>query len=147
MLDLTVGLGVLRMITLDTRAHLLAIRGRIDHAGGQKKVDPDGLVTEGASSNAWIVDKDGVLRTRDTTANILRGVTRSTLMEVIATSNLKVEERAFTPAEAAKAREETFLFLPISMSSYHIAVNKRVTGFNPRPTGDKYYFKTLGVSA
>ena len=36
-------------------------------------VDDLGLVTEGASSNAWIVDGDGILRTRDTNANILRG--------------------------------------------------------------------------
>jgi D-alanine transaminase len=35
-------------------------------------VDELGLVTEGASSNAWIVDAEGTLRTRDTKANILR---------------------------------------------------------------------------
>ncbi len=68
-------------------------------------VDAGGLVTEGAASNAWIVDAQGTLRTRDLTANILRGVTRSTLMDVIKTSNLKVEERAFTPDEVRTARE------------------------------------------
>lgn len=68
-------------------------------------VDDLGLVTEGASSNAWIIDADGVLRTRDTNANILRGVTRRTLMEVIAEAGLKVEERPFTPDEARTARE------------------------------------------
>ena len=40
-------------------------------------VDDLGLVTEGGSSNAWIVDAEGRLRTRDIQANILRGVTRS----------------------------------------------------------------------
>lgn len=73
-------------------------------AGEAWFVDGDGLVTEGASSNAWIIDEAGVLRTRDLSANILRGITRSTLMEVIKTSNLKVEERAFTPDEARRAR-------------------------------------------
>lgn len=68
-------------------------------------VDTDGLVTEGASSNAWILDGDGVLRTRDTGANILRGITRHSLLEVIAAAGLKVEERPFTPAEAMEARE------------------------------------------
>ena len=68
-------------------------------------VDELGLVTEGASSNAWILDKDGTLRTRDTQANILRGVTRKTLLEVIATQGLKVEERPFTPDEAREAKE------------------------------------------
>ncbi|THD80796.1 MAG: D-amino-acid transaminase [Phenylobacterium sp.] len=68
-------------------------------------VDELGFVTEGGSSNAWIVDRDGRLRTRDTNANILRGVTRRTLMEVIATEGLEVDERPFTPADAHAARE------------------------------------------
>jgi D-alanine transaminase len=68
-------------------------------------VDELGLVTEGAASNAWIVDRDGRLRTRDTSANILRGVTRATLMQVIADEGLEVDERPFTPAEAVAARE------------------------------------------
>jgi D-alanine transaminase len=68
-------------------------------------IDDMGLVTEGASSNAWILDKDGVLRTRDTQANILRGVTRKTLLEVIAKAGLIFEERPFTPDEAREAKE------------------------------------------
>lgn len=68
-------------------------------------VDELGLVTEGASSNAWILDGDGILRTRDTNANILRGVTRLTLMDVAREAGLKVEERPFTPEEARAARE------------------------------------------
>jgi D-alanine transaminase len=68
-------------------------------------VDDMGLVTEGASSNAWIVDADGMLRTRDTNANILRGVTRSTLLEVIRESGLPISEKPFTIAEAQAARE------------------------------------------
>jgi D-alanine transaminase len=68
-------------------------------------VDELGLVTEGASSNAWIVDGEGVLRTRDTQANILRGVTRLSLLDVAREAGLKVEERPFTPEEAKSARE------------------------------------------
>lgn len=68
-------------------------------------VDADGLVTEGASSNAWIVDADGVLRTRDTTANILRGVTRKSVMGLLGEVNIRLDERAFTPEEARNARE------------------------------------------
>ena len=68
-------------------------------------VDDMGLVTEGASSNAWIIDQSGVLRTRDTNANILRGVTRLTLLEVIASEGLEVSHQPFTPAEALNARE------------------------------------------
>ena len=68
-------------------------------------VDDLGLVTEGASSNAWIIDKTGALRTRDTQANILRGVTRKTLLAVLAREGMKVEERPFTPQEACEAKE------------------------------------------
>jgi D-alanine transaminase len=68
-------------------------------------VDDLGFVTEGASSNAWIVDVDGRLRTRDTNANILRGITRHTLLDLIRGEGLEVDERPFTPADAVAARE------------------------------------------
>jgi D-alanine transaminase len=54
-------------------------------------VDELGLVTEGAASNAWIIDEDGALRTRDIQANILRGVTRLTLLDVARREGLTVE--------------------------------------------------------
>jgi D-alanine transaminase len=68
-------------------------------------VDDLGLVTEGGSSNAWIVDQDGVLRTRDTQANILRGVTRRSLIEIAREEGVRFEERAFSLDEAKRARE------------------------------------------
>jgi D-alanine transaminase len=71
-------------------------------------VDEMGLVTEGASSNAWIVDAEGRLRTRDTQANILRGVTRSSLLDVIAEAGCRSSEQPFTVDEA-KAAKEAFI--------------------------------------
>jgi D-alanine transaminase len=68
-------------------------------------VDELGLVTEGGSSNAWIVDSDGVLRTRDIQANILRGVTRNSLLAVIRDAGLELDERPFSVDEAKRARE------------------------------------------
>ena len=68
-------------------------------------VDRDGLVTEGGSTNAWIVTADGVLVTRDTGANILRGVTRAAVAELAESLQMRVEERAFTVDEAKAARE------------------------------------------
>ena len=68
-------------------------------------VDDLGLVTEGGSSNAWIIDSEGALRTRDIQANILRGVTRNSLVELIREAGLILEERPFTIAEAKSARE------------------------------------------
>jgi D-alanine transaminase len=74
-------------------------------AGEAWFVDELGFVTEGAASNAWIIDADGRLRTRDTNANILRGVTRRTLMDVIANEGLQIDERPFSVADALAARE------------------------------------------
>ncbi|MGC1302127.1 MAG: D-amino-acid transaminase [Caulobacteraceae bacterium] len=68
-------------------------------------VDNEGLVTEGASTNAWIVDANGVLRTRDTQANILRGITRATLIELAREIQIRVDERPFSLEEAKSARE------------------------------------------
>ena len=71
-------------------------------------IDAEGFVTEGASSNAWIITQDGRLVTRKADNDILKGITRTTLIDVLARSNLKLEERAFTIAEA-KAAQEAFL--------------------------------------
>ena len=71
-------------------------------------IDAGGLITEGASTNAWIVDVRGVLRTRSTEANILRGVTRNGVLEIAPTLQLSVEERPFSVAEVRSAREAFF---------------------------------------
>ncbi|QJP12801.1 D-amino-acid transaminase [Starkeya sp. ORNL1] len=68
-------------------------------------VDPEGKVTEGGSTNAWIVTMDGVLVTRPADTGILRGITRTVVLEVAAQQGLKVEERAFSVEEAYVARE------------------------------------------
>jgi len=68
-------------------------------------VDPDGTVKEGASTNAWIVTRDGKLVTRPAESGILRGITRTTLFDLAAHMGLTIEERGFTVAEAKAARE------------------------------------------
>jgi D-alanine transaminase len=68
-------------------------------------VDPDGTVKEGASTNAWIVTRDGKLVTRPAETGILRGITRTTLFDLAAKLGLEIEERGFTVAEAKAARE------------------------------------------
>ena len=71
-------------------------------------VDTDGFITEGGASNAWILDASGVLRTRDTGANILRGITRNSIMALAAELQIKVEEAPFTMADVRSAREAFF---------------------------------------
>jgi len=68
-------------------------------------VDRDGFVTEGASSNAWIVTRDGKLVTRPADHGILRGITRTVVLDVAAARNLGLEERRFSVTEAYEARE------------------------------------------
>lgn len=68
-------------------------------------VDQNGKVTEGSSSNAWIVNRDGKLLTRSLGRDILAGITRTVLLDVIKAHDLVLEERAFTVEEAYAARE------------------------------------------
>jgi len=68
-------------------------------------VDAEGYITEGASSNAWIIDKQGRLLTHPIDNAILRGVTRTTLVDLLKRENIQLVERRFTVAEAKAARE------------------------------------------
>ncbi len=68
-------------------------------------VTPDGFVTEGSSTNAWIVTGEGALVTHPATVAILRGITRTVLIEALAAENLRLEERHFSVEEARAARE------------------------------------------
>jgi D-alanine transaminase len=69
-------------------------------------VDKQGAVTEGASTNAWIVTQAGTVVTRPAADHaILRGITRMVLFDAIKAQGLALEERAFTLEEAYAARE------------------------------------------
>jgi D-alanine transaminase len=67
--------------------------------------DAEGRITEGASSNAWIVNREGKLITHPLGHDILPGITRSVVIDVIKAQGLAFEERAFTVEEAYAARE------------------------------------------
>lgn len=68
-------------------------------------VDDAGFVTEGSSSNAWIVTKAGKIITRDATQSILRGVTRTALTNICTALQMAIEERPFTLQEAYDSGE------------------------------------------
>ena len=82
-------------------------RQQAKEAGAQEAiyVDSDGMVKEGAATNVWIVDPDGMLVTRPAEHGILRGITRTTLMDVGARLGLKITERNFSVSEMLAARE------------------------------------------
>jgi D-alanine transaminase len=87
-------------------AQVLAKQKAVEQGGFEAwMVDPAGFVTEGASSNAWILTKDGKLVTRPTDRSILHGVTGNTIEHLAAELGISVERRPFTVAEAMTARE------------------------------------------
>lgn len=70
-------------------------------------VGDDGLVTEAASANAWIVTKEGEIVTRALSHAILAGITRHALVDALAQQGRRIVERSFT-VEEAKAAAEAF---------------------------------------
>ncbi len=88
-------------------------------------IDDAGYVTEGASTNAWIVNAEGRIITRPAEEGILRGVTRTTLLALISELQLPVEERPFSLAEALAAQEAfvtaaTTLVMPVVTIDGHV---------------------------
>jgi D-alanine transaminase len=65
----------------------------------------DGVVTEGTSSTAFILDAEGVLRTQPLGTHILPGVTRRAVLRLAKQEGVPLEERPFSVAEALAARE------------------------------------------
>lgn len=67
----------------------------------------DGVVTEGGSSNIWIV-QNGTVITRALSTDILAGITRDVVMALAVKEGVAVEERDFTLDETLGA-DECFL--------------------------------------
>ena len=72
------------------------------------QVDADGMVTEGSSTNAWIVTGAGKVVTRAAGPEILNGITRLSLIGLIESQGYELEERSFS-LEEAKAAKEAFI--------------------------------------
>jgi D-alanine transaminase len=92
--------------TVGLLANVLARQAAIEQGARDAWfVDGAGVVTEAASANAWLVTQDGTVVTRHADRAILRGITRTVVLDVISAQNLRLEERAFTLQEAYAARE------------------------------------------
>ena len=94
-------------------------------AGGafEAMMHEDGLVTEGGSSNLWIVN-DGVVHTRPLSNDILAGITRDVVLELAQAAGVPVQERAFTVSQAKAAAEcfmssATSFILPVTTIDEH----------------------------
>jgi D-alanine transaminase len=90
-------------------------------------LDEQGRITEGASSNAWIVARDGKVITYPLGQDILPGITRSVVLDVIKAQGLAFEERAFTLEEAYAARE-AFITSASQIVIPVVAINGRPVG-------------------
>ena len=90
--------------SLNLLAQVLAKQYAADHDAGEAWMIEDGLVTEGASSTAYIV-KDGKVITRPLSNRILPGIRRRRLLELAAGEGIAYEERPFSLNEALAADE------------------------------------------
>ncbi|MGB0683286.1 MAG: D-amino-acid transaminase [Magnetovibrionaceae bacterium] len=97
----------------------------------------DGFVTEGTSSNAWILSAENELITRKPNRDILNGITRIDLVEVAGQMGVPVVERSFT-VEEAKAAREAFVTSTTSFVRPIIKIDDTVIGDGrPGPMGRK----------
>jgi len=69
------------------------------------QVDRERQVTEGTSTNAWIVTADDSVIPRAADHAILNGVTRAAILDIIHREGYRLVERPFTVVEARAARE------------------------------------------
>jgi D-alanine transaminase len=90
-------------------------------------IDAQGCVTEGASTNAWIVTRNDELITRQTDHGILAGITRQTLKKLSDSLQLKFVERPFSLAEAKQAKE-AFISSATSFVTPVVKIDGEVVG-------------------
>ena len=83
-------------------------------------IDEEGYVTEGSSSNIWIINDKNEIITRNIDGKILSGITRKTVAEFAKLNDLKVLEKKFSKEDMFKAKE---VFLT-SASSFVTPINE-----------------------
>jgi D-alanine transaminase len=86
-------------------AQVLAKQAAAEAGAGEAWMLEEGFVTEGGSSSAFILTHDDVIVTRQNGNEILPGCTRKAVLKLAEERQLRVEERAFTVAEALAAKE------------------------------------------
>ncbi|PPR34555.1 MAG: D-alanine aminotransferase [Alphaproteobacteria bacterium MarineAlpha6_Bin3] len=90
----------------------------------------DGVITEGSSSNAWIITNSNTIITHPANNKILKGVTRETLIKILKKNNFKIKEKPFNLIEAKNAKEafltsSTLSVLPVvKIDNYNVSNGK-----------------------
>ena len=67
-------------------------------------IDSEGYITEGSSSNAWILIKDKLITT-PATNSILKGITRTSLINALKKKKIKFIEKRFNKKDIKIANE------------------------------------------
>lgn len=109
----------------------------------------NGKVTEGSSSNAWIVDDRGQLITHPLGEEILGGITRQTAIACAESLQIKVVERPFTVDEALKAREAFITSAMNLVTPVNTIDGKKIGGGAPGPVATRLraaYFERCAAS-
>lgn len=87
----------------------------------------DGFVTEGASSTAFILTGDGRIVSRPLGHAVLPGITRQSVLRLVAERGIAFDERPFTVAEA-HAASEAFYTSASSLVTPVIAIDGKPVG-------------------
>lgn len=93
--------------SLNLLPNLMAKQAAKEQGSYEAILHRDGTVTEGSSSNIFII-KDGVIKTHPATNLILNGITRQQLFTICKEENMICEEAIFTLDEL-KTADEVFL--------------------------------------
>ncbi len=86
-------------------AQVLAKQEAAEAGANEAFMVEDGLVTEGASSTAFIITKGNAVVTRPLSTSVLPGITRQAVLRLVDEQGLSLDERAFTVEEARAAVE------------------------------------------
>ena len=112
--------------TVGLLAQVLAKQAALDAGAADAWMVEDGFITEGSSNNAFILDADGKLITRHLGNEILPGITRASILELVEKENIVLEERPFSLDEAFNAKEafitsaSTFVWPVIKIDGHEI---------------------------
>jgi len=91
-------------------------------------IDSNGYVTEGSSSNIWIINYENEIITRAIDGQILSGITRKSIAQFAQLKNLIVKEKKFKKEELYKSKE-VFLTSASSFVTPIIEIdNKKING-------------------
>jgi len=90
-------------------------------------IDEDKYINEGTSNNAYIIDNDNNIITRNLSNKLLPGITRQTILEVAKKLKLTVNERPFTIDEAISANE-AFISSASTLIAPVVKINNIIIG-------------------